>query len=107
MKKRLIGIFLLFILSTQLFPVDGIRFWSNIFHSNDQITSVNNILFYVEEEVDHVHFKLKNIESKHSLYFENQVGFLSNKAQHLIVSHMGKAIDRNVPILIPPPNATL
>lgn len=107
MKKRLIGILLLFILSTQVFPVDGLRFWSNIFHTNDQIASTNNILFCEEEEVDHVHFKLKNIESKHSLYFENQVGFLSNKAEHLIVSHMGKAIDRNFPILIPPPNETL
>jgi hypothetical protein len=73
MHKKWIGYALLFVLATQVFPVDGIRFWSNLMQSNTQ-TSTHLVLAMEEEEVEEIQLKLKNVESNHSLYFESQDG---------------------------------
>ncbi len=57
MNKTWIGLFLLLILTTQIFPVEGLRFWSNLLQSEEHVTTASLIV-----------------------------------------------IDRNDPILIPPPN---
>ncbi|MEY3539772.1 MAG: hypothetical protein RL188_1189 [Bacteroidota bacterium] len=106
MHKKWIGYALLFVLATQVFPVDGIRFWSNLMQSNTQ-TSTHLVLAMEEEEVEEIQLKLKNVESNHSLYFESQDGLLSSQAVHAIISKMGNAIDRNEPILVPPPKQTI
>jgi hypothetical protein len=105
MQKKWTGFLLLLVLTTQVFPVDGIRFWSNLLQSNTQ-TSTAVLYTMEEEEVEEIQFKLKNVDSNHSLYFESQEGLRSKQAVHAIVSKMGKAIDRNEPILVPPPNQT-
>ncbi len=105
MKKRLIGYFLLIVLSTQVFPVDGAQFWSKLIQGDEQTST--DLITMEEEEVEQIQLKLKNFESNHSLYFENQAGFISNQTAHSIIQIMGKAIDRNEPILIPPPNPTV
>jgi hypothetical protein len=102
MKKRLIGFFLLLLLSTQVFPVDGAVFWKNLIQGDAQSASAD-LLAMEEEEVEQIEFKLKNIDSNHSLYFENLAGLLSVQKAHTIIPKMGEATDRNEPIHIPPP----
>lgn len=106
MKKRLIGYVLLVVLTTQVFPVDGLRFWTKLIQGKAQ-NSTAALLALEEEEVEQIQFKLKNIESNHSLYFESQVRVLSDQAAHSIIATMGKAVDRNDPILTPPPNPSV
>jgi hypothetical protein len=106
MKKRLIGYFLLIVLATQVFPADGVHFWTKLIQGEEPITA-SSILAIEEEEVEQIQFKLKNIESNHSLYFETQNGIQLDQLVYSIISKMGKAIDRNDPILIPPPNPSV
>ncbi len=103
MKKRIIGILLTLVVATQVFPVDGLRFWSNLVQSKAQATSAS-ILALEEEEVEEIQFKVKNMESNHSMYFESQMASILLNANYPIMTHLGAGIDRNNPILIPPPN---
>lgn len=106
MKKRIIGILLTLVVATQVFPVDGIRFWSNIVQSNDQAITAT-ILALEEEEVEEIQYKVKNMESNHSMYFESQMASMLLSAKYPIMTHLGAVIDRNNPILIPPPNTLI
>ena len=106
MKKRIIGILLTLVVATQVFPVDGFRFWSNLVQSNTQATTAS-ILALEEEEVEEIQFKVKNMESNHSMYFENQIAYMLLSAKYPIIAHLGAVIDRNNPILIPPPNSVI
>lgn len=106
MKKRIIGIILTLVVATQVFPVDGFRFWSNLVQSNAQ-SSTTNILALEEEEVEEIQFKVKNMESNHSMYFESQTASMLLAANYPIMTHLGAVIDRNSPILIPPPNTVI
>ncbi len=106
MKKRIIGIILTLVVATQVFPVDGIRFWSNIVQSNDQAITAT-ILALEEEEVEEIQYKVKNMESNHSMYFESQMASMLLSAKYPIMTHLGAVIDRNNPILIPPPNTVI
>ena len=106
MKKRIIGILLTLVVATQVFPVDGFRFWSNLVQSNTQATTAS-ILALQEEEVEEIQFKVKNMESNHSMYFENQIAYMLLSAKYPIIAHLGAVIDRNNPILIPPPNTVI
>jgi hypothetical protein len=106
MKKRIIGILLTLVIATQVFPVDGIRFWSNLVQSNTQSTTAN-MLALEEEEVEEIQFKVKNMESNHSMYFESQMASLLISNNFPIMTHLGAVIDRNSPILIPPPNTVI
>ncbi len=106
MKKRIIGILLTLVVATQVFPVDGFRFWSNLVQSNTQATT-SFILALEEEEVEEIQFKVKNMESNHSMYFENQIAYMLLSAKYPIIAHLGAVIDRNNPILIPPPNTVI
>lgn len=106
MNKTWIGLFLLLVLTTQVFPVAGLRFWSNLLQAEEQIASTS-LLVIEEEEVEQVQFKLKQIESSHSLFLESQLGQLANAMRHKIVDHLGVVTDRNDPIIIPPPNAII
>ena len=72
MKKRLIGILLTLVVATQVFPVEGFRFWSNLMQSNGHTTSAT-LMAMEEEEVEEIQFKVKNMESNHSMYFESQM----------------------------------
>jgi hypothetical protein len=103
MKKRIIGILLTLVVATQVFPVDGFRFWSNLVQSNTQSTAAT-ILSLEEEEVEEIQFKVKNMESNHSMYFESQIASTLLSTNYPIMIHLGAVIDRNNPILIPPPN---
>jgi hypothetical protein len=103
MKKRIIGILLTLVVATQVFPVDGFRFWSNLVRSNTQATTAT-ILAIEEEEVEEIQFKVKNMESNHSMYFESQIASTLLSTNYPIMIHLGAVIDRNNPILIPPPN---
>lgn len=106
MKKRLIGYVLLLVLITQVFPVDGMRFWTMLIQGKAQ-TSAAALVTLEEEEVEEIQFKLKTIESNHPLYFETRASILTNQAVHSIITKMGETIDRNDPILIPPPNPSV
>jgi hypothetical protein len=106
MKKRIIGILLTIVVATQVFPVDGFRFWSNLVQSNTQATTAT-ILALEEEEVEEIQFKIKNMESNHSMYFENQMASMLLSAKYPIIAHLGNVLDRNSPILIPPPNTVI
>jgi hypothetical protein len=106
MKKRIIGILLTLVVATQVFPVDGFRFWSNLIQFNTQATTAS-ILALEEEEVEEIQFKVKNMESNHSMYFENQMVSMLLSAKYPIMTHFGAVIDRNNPILIPPPNTVI
>ncbi len=106
MKKRIIGILLTLVVATQVFPVDGFRFWSNLVQSNTQATTAS-ILALEEEEVEEIQFKVKNMESNHSMYFENQIASTLLSAKYPIMTHFGAVIDRNNPIIIPPPNTVI
>jgi hypothetical protein len=106
MKKRIIGILLTLVVATQVFPVDGLRFWFNLVQSNTQATTAS-ILALEEEEVEEIQFKVKNMESNHSMYFENQIASTLLSAKYPIMTHFGTVIDRNNPILIPPPNTAI
>ena len=106
MKKRIIGILLTLVVATQVFPVDGFRFWSNLVQSNTQATTAS-ILALEEEKVEEIHFKVKNMESNHSMYFENQIASILLSAKYPIIAHLGAVIDRNNPIIIPPPNTVI
>ena len=106
MKKRIIGILLTLVVATQVFPVDGFRFWSNLVQSNTQVTTAS-VLALQEEEVEEIQFKVKNMESNHSMYFENQIASMLLSAKYPIIAHLGAVIDRNNPILIPPPNTVI
>ena len=103
MKKRIIGILLTLVVATQVFPVDGFRFWFNLVQFNTQSTTAT-ILALEEEEVEEIQFKVKNMESNHSMYFESQMASILLNANYPILTHLGAVIDRNNPILIPPPN---
>jgi hypothetical protein len=106
MKKRIIGILLTLVVATQVFPVDGFRFWSNLVQSNTQVTTAS-VLALQEEEVEEIQFKVKNMESNHSMYFENQIASTLLSAKYPIMTHFGAVIDRNNPIIIPPPNTVI
>ncbi len=106
MKKKLIGVLLILVLSTQIFPVDGLRFWSQIMQSNDEI-STSVLLTIEEEEVEQIQFKLKNIDSSKAHFYERVTNVSTAQAVYKIISHIGEVIDRNDPILIPPPNPTV
>jgi len=106
MKKRIIGILLTLVVATQVFPVDGFRFWSNLVQSNTQVTTAS-VLALEEEEVEEIQFKVKNMESNHSMYFENQIASTLLSAKYPIMTHFGVVIDRNNPIIIPPPNTVI
>ncbi len=106
MKKRIIGILLTLVVATQVFPVDGFRFWSNLVQSNTQVTTAS-VLALEEEEVEEIQFKVKNMESNHSMYFENQITSTLLIAKYPIMTHFGAVIDRNNPIIIPPPNRVI
>lgn len=106
MKKRIIGILLTLVVATQVFPVDGFRFWSNLVQSKAQATTAS-ILALEEEEVEEIQFKVKNMESNHSLYFESQMASTLLSTNYPIMTHLGAVIDRNSPILIPPPNTVI
>ena len=106
MKKRIIGILLTLVVATQVFPVDGLRFWSNLVQSNDHSITAT-ILALEEEEVEEIQYKVKNMESNHSMYFESQMASMLLNAKYPIFAHLGKVIDRNSPILIPPPNSVI
>lgn len=106
MKKRIIGIILTLVVATQVFPLDGIRFWSNLLESNGQTTNAT-LLPLEEEEVEEIQFKVKNMESNHSMFFETQMENGIANANYPIIDHLGKVIDRNTPILIPPPNSVI
>ena len=94
------------VVATQVFPVDGFRFWSNLVQSNAQ-SSTNTLLALEEEEVEEIQFKVKNMESNHSMYFESQTASMLMSANYPIMTHLGAVIDRNSPILIPPPNTVI
>ena len=106
MKKRIIGIILTLVVATQVFPVDGLRFWSNLVQSNDHSITAT-ILALEEEEVEEIQYKVKNMESNHSMYFESQMASMLLSSKYPIFVHLGKVIDRNSPILIPPPNTVI
>ncbi|MFM2258156.1 MAG: hypothetical protein RLZZ424_89 [Bacteroidota bacterium] len=106
MKKRIIGILLTLVVATQVFPVDGFRFWSNLVQSNIQVTTAS-VLALQEEEVEEIQFKVKNMESNHSMYFENQIASTLLSAKYPIMTHFGVVIDMNNPIIIPPPNTVI
>ena len=106
MKKRMIGILLTLVVATQVFPVDGFRFWSNLVQSNDHSITAT-ILALEEEEVEEIQYKVKNMESNHSMYFESQMASMLLSSKYPIFVHLGKVIDRNSPILIPPPNTVI
>jgi hypothetical protein len=106
MKKRIIGILLTLVVATQVFPVDGFRFWSNLVQSNDHSITAT-ILALEEEEVEEIQYKVKNMESNHSMYFESQMASMLLSSKYPIFVHLGKVIDRNSPILIPPPNTVI
>jgi hypothetical protein len=106
MKKRIIGILLTIVVATQVFPVDGFRFWSNLVQSNTQSTTAT-ILALEEEEVEEIQFKVKNMESNHSMYLESKMASSFTSANYPIMTHLGAVIDRNSPILIPPPNTVI
>ena len=46
------------VVATQVFPVDGLRFWSNLVQSNTQ-ASTTTLLALEEEEVEEIQFKVK------------------------------------------------
>ena len=94
------------VVATQVFPVDGFRFWSNLFQSSTQSTTAN-ILALEEEEVEEIQFKVKHLESNHSMFFETQLASMLSYANYPIMTHLGAVIDRNSPILIPPPNTVI
>lgn len=94
------------VVATQVFPVDGFRFWSNLVQSNTQ-ASTTTLLALEEEEVEEIQFKIKNMESNHSMYFESQTASMLITAIYPIMTHLGAVIDRNSPILIPPPNTVI
>jgi hypothetical protein len=106
MKKRLIGIFLTLVVASQVFPLDGLRFWSNLVQSNDHSITAT-ILALEEEEVEEIQYKVKNMESNHSMYFESQMASMLLSTNYPIMTHLGAVIDRNNPILIPPPNTVI
>jgi hypothetical protein len=106
MKKRIIGFLLTLVVATQVFPVDGFLFWSNLVQSKAQATTAS-ILALEEEEVEEIQFKVKNMESNHSMYFESQMASMLLSASYHIMTHLGAVIDRNNPILIPPPNTII
>jgi hypothetical protein len=106
MKKRIIGILLTLVVASQVFPVDGLRFWSNLVQSNDHSITAT-ILALEEEEVEEIQYKVKNMESNHSMYFESQMASMLLSSKYPIFVHLGKVIDRNSPILIPPPNTVI
>ncbi len=106
MKKKLIGILLILVVATQIFPVDGLRFWSQIMQSTDEI-STNVLLTIEEEEVEQIQFKLKNIDASKVHFYERLSNVSNGQAVYKIISHIGEVIDRNDPILIPPPNPTI
>lgn len=103
MRKNWIGLFLLLIVSSQVFPVEGIRFWTRLIQSYEAISTAS-LQVVEEEEVEQIQFKLKNIESNQSHYFEGQNGIYSDQVAYAIICKMGETIDRNEPIHIPPPN---
>lgn len=103
MKKRLIGYLLTLIVAIQVFPVDGFRFWSQILESNEEVMS-SNLLTVEEEELEDLHFKLKRIESNKTHFYDRQINVLISQVVYSMVFHIGDVIDRNDPILIPPPN---
>lgn len=94
------------VVATQVFPVDGFRFWSNLAQSNGQATS-STLLALEEEEVEEIQFKVKNMESNHSMYFETPMASMLTSPNYPIMRHLGIVIDRNSPILIPPPNTVI
>ena len=106
MKKRLIGLILTLVLATQIFPVDGLRFWSQIMQSTDEI-STSVLLTIEEEEVEQIQFKLKNIDSSKAHFYERIINVSNAQAVYKTISHIGEVIDRNDPILIPPPNPAI
>jgi hypothetical protein len=41
------------------------------------------------------------------MYFESQMASMLLSAKYPIIAHLGNVIDRNSPILIPPPNTVI
>lgn len=104
MQKKWIGCLLLLVLSTQVFPVDGIRFWSNLFESEDQVAATS-LLAIEEEEVEQTQLTLKHIDSNQAHFYERLACLSNGQSVYNIVPQLGSVIDRNDPIFIPPPNA--
>lgn len=105
MKKRLIGILLTMVVATQVFPIGGLVAWSNLIQFNGQDMTANLIILE-DEEVEEIQFKVKQMESNHSMYLEAQIASMIVLPNYPIITHLGKVIDRSNPILIPPPNPT-
>jgi len=103
MRKQFFATLFLLILSVQVFPVQGFEFWQDLIKGQSQENaSMTQILD--EEEVETLDFKIKKAESSHSFFFE--FSSLSDPLQSpkWIIRSLGNIIDRNDPILIPPPN---
>lgn len=103
MNKKCLGLFFLLIVATQVFPVEGLRFWSNIIQAEDQVTT-STLLVIEEEEVEEIQFKLKQIDSNQAHFYERLTHLSFGQAVYTIVPQLGHVIDRNDPIIIPPPN---
>lgn len=104
MRKKALAIFFLLILSFQVFPIKGFQSLYNELVGASQEDSAFLQMTPEEEQVEEIGVKFANAENYHAHYFEMDV-FLcfSGMSQQAILS-IGETLDRNDPILIPPPN---
>lgn len=103
MKKQLFVTILLFVAATQIFPVQGVRFWYNILQQEQQIDAPLAQIIE-EEQLDELESKDKKVESSHSYFLEYGIFIAHLKSPNRVIVSLGQIIDRNEPILIPPPN---
>ena len=103
MRRQLFATLFIFIIGTQVFPVQGFQVWYNLLKLENTIESPT--LQVIEEEtLEENELKLKEPSISISNCYEIQ-SFLkySNNRIRLVLS-LGNISDRSDPVLIPPPN---
>ncbi len=105
MRKQFFASLFLLILALQVFPVQGFYFWKQLINGKAQTNvPIAQVLEEEEEDVESLAFKIKMAESSHSYFLEFSTLELVSKSPKWLALSLGNIMDRNDPILIPPPN---
>lgn len=103
MRRKIVSTLFIFIIGTQVFPVQGFQFWYNLLKFDNTIDAPM-VQVIQEERFEESHFKLKqpSASTPHCLEFQALLTSTNNRIR--VILSLGSVSDRSDPIIIPPPN---
>ncbi len=103
MRRQLFATLFIFIIGTQIFPIQGFKVWYNLLKLENAIESPN-LQAIEEESLEENDLKLKEPSTSISNCYEIQSFLKYSNNRIWVVLTLGNLSDRSNPILIPPPN---